>query len=130
MNTSRELSNVSTGQPEGVVLSLGKALNDRDFETARNFVHDEFEYVGPFSSRDGAEAHLQKIERLGLGFDIKRISADGNDVCAVCAITVSGMSRFSVATDGLFACGLFQIQNGKVSSLRVHLHGRHDIRGS
>jgi limonene-1,2-epoxide hydrolase len=122
MNLSPELSNVSIGQAEEVVLSLGKALNDRDFETAKSFVHDEFEYVGPFGSRDSAEAHLQKIERLGLEFDIKRISADGNDVCAVYGITVSGMSRFSVATGRLFACGSFQIQNGKVSSLRVHLH--------
>jgi limonene-1,2-epoxide hydrolase len=122
MNTSPELSNLSIGQAEDVVLSLGKALNDRDFETARSFIHDEFEYLGPFGSRDGAEAHLRGIERLGLEFDIKRISADGSDVCALYGITVPGMSRFSVATSGLFACGLFQIQNGKVSSLRVHLH--------
>jgi limonene-1,2-epoxide hydrolase len=122
MNISPELSNVSIGQPEEVVLSLGKALNDRDFKAARSFVHDEFEYVGPFGSRNGAEAHLKEIQRLGLAFDIKKISADGNDVCALCAITVPGMSRLSVATGGLFACGSFQIQNGKVSSLRVHLH--------
>jgi hypothetical protein len=65
MNTSPELSNASTGQAEEVVL---------DFETARSFVHDELEYVGPFGSRDGAEAHLQEIERLGLKFDVKKIS--------------------------------------------------------
>jgi limonene-1,2-epoxide hydrolase len=122
MNISLELSNVSIGQAEDVILSLGKALNDRDFETARRFVHDEFEYVGPFGSRDSAEAHLQQIERLGLEFDVKRISADGDDVCALCAVTVSGMSRFSVANGGLSACGSFHVQNGKVSSLRVHLH--------
>ena len=122
MNTPPEVSNVPIGQAEDVVLSLGKALNDRDFETARSFVHDEFEYVGPFGSRAGAQGHLQEIERLGLEFDIKRISADGNDVCALYSITVPGMSRFSVAIGGLFACGSFQIQNGKVSSLRVHLH--------
>ena len=122
MNTSLGLPNVSIGQAEEVVLSLGKALNDGDLETARSFVHDEFEYVGPFGSCDCAEAHLQEIGRLGLEFDIKKISADGNDVCALYAITVPGMSRFSVATGGLFACCFFRIQNGKVSSLRVHLH--------
>lgn len=120
MNTSPELSNVSIGQAEDVVVSLGKALNDRDLKTARSFLHDEFEYVGPFGSRDSPEVHLQEIERLGLRFGIKRISADGNDVCALYAINVSG--RFPVATGGLFACGSFHIQNGKVSLLRVHLH--------
>ena len=122
MNTSPELSNASTDQAEQVVLCLGKALNDGDFETARSFVHDELEYLGPFGSRDGAEAHLQEIERLGLKFDVKKISTVGNDVCALYGITVPGMSCFSVATGELFACGSFQIQDGKVSSLRVHLH--------
>ena len=122
MNTSPDFWNVSIEQAEEVVLNLGKALNDGDFERARNFVHDEFAYIGPFGSRHGTEAHLREIERLGLEFDIKRISADGNDVCALYSINVPGMSRFSVATGRLFACSSFQIQNGKVSSLRVHLH--------
>jgi limonene-1,2-epoxide hydrolase len=122
MNTAPDLWNVSIGQAEEVVLNLGKALNDGDFERARNFVHDEFAYIGPFGSRHGTEAHLREIERLGLTFDIKKISADGSDVCAIYAISVPGMSCLPVATGELFACGLFQIQNGKVSSLRVHLH--------
>ena len=122
MNTSSELSNVSPGQAEEVVLCLGKALNDGDFETARRFVHDELKCVGPFCSRDGAEAYLQEIKRLHLKFDIKKISADGNDVCALYSVIVPGMSCFSVATGGLFACGSFQIEAGKVSSLRFHLH--------
>jgi SnoaL-like domain len=122
MNISPELWNVSIGQAEEVVLNLGKALKDGDFERARSFVHDEFEYVGPFGPRHGAEAHLREIECHGLAFDMKKISADGNDVSALYAITVPGMSCLSVGTGGLFACGLFQIQNGKVSSLKVHLH--------
>ena len=107
-----------------MVLCLGKALNDGDFETARSFVHDELEYVGPFGSGDDAGAHLQEIECLGLKFDIKKISADSNDVCALYSVIVPGTSAFSVASGGLFACGSFQIQDGKVSSLRVHLHGQ------
>jgi SnoaL-like domain len=122
MNTYPELANVSITQAEDVVLSLGKALNDRDFETARSFVDDEFEYVGPFGSRDSAEAHLRHIGRLGLEFGIKRISADGNDVHALYTITASGASRFPVATGGLCAYSSFHIENGKVRSLRVHLH--------
>jgi SnoaL-like domain len=118
MNTSSELSNVSTDQAEEVVLRLSKALNDGDFETARRFVHDELKCVGPFGSRDGAEAYLHEIERFRLKFDIKKISADGNDVCALYSVIVPGMSCFSVA----IGCASFQIEAGKVSSLRFHLH--------
>jgi hypothetical protein len=68
-------------------------------------------YVGPFGSRDGAEAYLREIERLRLKFDIQRVFADSKDVCALYDITVSGIT--------VFACGWFQIEAGKVSSLRV-----------
>lgn len=102
---------VSTDQAKEVVLGLGKALNDESFEIARRYVKDDMNYVGPFGSREGAEAYLQEIERLRLKFDIQKIFADDKDVCALYDITVSGIT--------LFACGWFQIRDGKVSSLRV-----------
>jgi hypothetical protein len=110
---------VSTDQAKEVVLGLGKALNDENFEIARRYVTDDMKYVGPFGCRDGAEAYLREIERLRLKFDIQKIFADGKDVCALYAITVPGISSFSLATRRLFACGWFQIEAGKVFSLRV-----------
>jgi hypothetical protein len=86
---------ISTNEPKEVVLGLGKALNDENFQIARRYVSDDMKYVGPFGSRDGAEAYLQEIERLRLKFDIP----------------VSGIT--------LFACGWFQVNAGRVSSLRV-----------
>jgi hypothetical protein len=94
-----------------VVLGLGKALNDENYEAARRYVSDSMKYVGPFGSRDGAEAYLHEIERLHLKFDIQKIFADKKDVCVLYDITVSGIT--------LFACGWFQVEMGKVQSLRV-----------
>jgi hypothetical protein len=102
---------LSTDQAKEVVVGLGKALNDENFEIARKYVRDDMKYVGPFGSRDGAEAYLREIERLRLKFDIQRVFADSKDVCALYDITVSGIT--------VFACGWFQIEAGKVSSLRV-----------
>ena len=101
----------STDQGKEVVRGLGKALNDENFEMARGYVRDDMKYVGPFSCRAGAEAYLREIERLRLKFDIQRVFADGKDVCALYDITVSGIT--------VFACDWFQIEAGKVSSLRV-----------
>jgi hypothetical protein len=56
-------------------------------------------------------ANLQKIEHLRLKFDIQKNFADGNDVCVMYDITVSGIT--------LFACGWFQVAAEKVRSLRV-----------
>src|SRR5260221_14653497 len=66
---------ISTNEPKEVVLGLGKALNDESFQIARRYVSDDMKYVGPFGSRDGAEAYLQEIERLRLKFDIQKIFA-------------------------------------------------------
>jgi hypothetical protein len=111
-----EQMQVSTDQAKKVVLGLGKALNDESFEIARRYVNDDMKYVGPFGSRDGAEAYLQEIECLRLKFDIQKIFADDKDVCALYDITVSGIT--------VFACGWFQIKAGKVSSLRVTFDSR------
>jgi len=102
---------ISTNEPKEVVLRLGKALNDESFQIARRYVSDDMKYVGPFGSRDGAEAYLQEIERLRLKFDIQKIFADDENVCVLYDITVSGIT--------LFACGWFQVNSGRVSSLRV-----------
>ena len=112
MNKTKALQmKISTNEPKEVVLGLGKALNDESFQIARRYVSDDMKYVGPFGSRDGAEAYLQEIERLRLKFDIQKIFADDENVCVLYDITVSGIT--------LFACGWFQVNAGKVSSLRV-----------
>ena len=101
----------STNEAQEVVLGLVKALNDESFQVARRYLDDDLKHVGPFGSRDGGEAYIQEMERLRLKFDLKKIFADGKDVCALYDATVSGIT--------LFACGWFQVNAGKVSSLRV-----------
>jgi SnoaL-like domain len=102
---------ISTSTTKEVVLRLGKALNDENYEAAKRYVGDNLMYVGPFGSRDGADAYLKEIERLRLKFDIRKIFAENEDVCVLYDITVSGIT--------LFACGWFQVEAGRVRSLRV-----------
>ena len=101
----------STPETKEVALGLGKALNDENYEAARRYVSESMKYVGPFGSRDGAEASLHEMERLHLKFDIQKIFADNKDVCVLYDITVSGIT--------LFACGWFQVEAGTVRSMRV-----------
>ena len=101
----------STSETKEVVLALGKALNDGNYKAARRYVSDSMSYVGPFGSRDGAQAYLEEMERRHLKFNIRKIFADNKDVCALYDITVSGIT--------LFACGWFQVEAGKVRSMRV-----------
>ena len=92
-----------------VVLKLGMAINDESFQRARRYVSDDMKYVGPFGTRIGADAYLQEIEHLRLKFDIQKIFADGDDVCVMYDITVSGIT--------LFACGWFQVTDERSDHL-------------
>jgi hypothetical protein len=100
-----------TDKAKEVVLALGQALNDADFQTAREYLSDDLKYIGVFGARDGAEAYLQDMKRLRLKFGIKKIFVDSEDICVLYDLAVSSVT--------LFACGWFQIKEGKVSSLRV-----------
>jgi limonene-1,2-epoxide hydrolase len=102
---------ISTNEAKEVVLGLVKALNDESFQVARRYLNDDVKVVGPFGARDGGDAYIQHVERLRLKFNIQKIFADGKDVCALYEISVSGIR--------LFACGWFQLEDGKISSLRV-----------
>jgi hypothetical protein len=102
---------ISSDEAKLVVLRLGKAINEQNFQTARTCVADDMRYEGPFGTRVGAEAYLGEIERLGLKFHILRIFANREDVCVLYNIDAAGVT--------LFACGWFQMKDGKVGSLKV-----------
>jgi hypothetical protein len=103
--------NTSASETKEVVLDLAKAVNDGNYEAARRYVSDNISYVGPFGSRDGAEAYVNEMKRRHLKFDILKIFVDNKDVCVLYDITVSGVT--------LFACSWFQVEAGKVKSMRV-----------
>jgi hypothetical protein len=102
---------LSSNEAKQVVLDLGTAINDESFQTARLHVADDMKYEGPFGTRVGAEAYLEEIKRLRLKFHIQRIFANQEDVCALYNIDIAGIT--------VFACGWFQIRDGKVGSLKV-----------
>ena len=102
---------LSSDEAKQVVLDLGAAINDESFQTARLYVADDMKYEGPFGTRVGAEAYLEEIERLRLKFQIQRIFAKQEDVCVLYNIDTAGIT--------VFACGWFQIKDGKVASLKV-----------
>ena len=102
---------LSSDEAKQVVLSLGTAINGESFHTARLYVADDMTYEGPFGTRIGAEAYLEEIGRLRLKFHIQRIFADQEDVCVLYNIDTAWIT--------VFACGWFQIKDGKVGSLKV-----------
>ena len=97
--------------PRGLVLSYVEALNDENFKLARRYVSDDMTFDGALASRQGAAAIFVDLERVRLKYDIKKVFADGNDVCLFYDVTLSGVK--------LFTCGWYQVADGKIRSLKV-----------
>ena len=68
-------------------------------------------FDGSLASRQGADAIFVDLERMRLEYDIKKVFADGNDVCVFYDVALSGVR--------LFTCGWYHVEDGKIRSLKV-----------
>ncbi|UFH56819.1 nuclear transport factor 2 family protein [Spirosoma sp. KNUC1025] len=94
-----------------VVLACVQAINDEDFKKGRSYVADDMSFVGVLGSRDSGDAYFQDMEHMKLKYAIKKAFADGNDVCLLYDLTMSGKT--------IFGCGWYQVEDGKIKSLKV-----------
>jgi hypothetical protein len=101
-----------------VVLSYLKALNDQDFKVARSYLKDNMTFQAPIASHNSADAYFKENERLRSEYEIKKVLygvkkvfVDSDDVCV--------FFDFNIGSVILFASGWFQMENGKISSIRV-----------
>ncbi len=94
-----------------VVLACVEALNREDFGRAREFVSDEFSFVGVLGSRNGAEEYFRDMERIRLKYAVRKVFVDGQDVCLFYDLTISGKT--------VFGCAWYEVAGGKIRSLRV-----------
>ena len=106
-----EENNGQSKAAKEIVLACVNALNKEDFNQARTYVTDQFTFKGVLGSRDGADAYFADMERIKLKYDIKKAFADGDDVCLLYDLKMSGSI--------IFGCGWYHVADGKINSLRV-----------
>jgi predicted ester cyclase len=101
-----------------VVLSYLKALNDQDFKVARSYLKDNMIFQAPIASHNSADAYFKENERLRseyrikkVLYEVKKVFVDGDDVCV--------FFDFNIGSVTLFASGWFQVEKGKISSIRA-----------
>lgn len=94
-----------------VVLSVVEALNRGDFPAARGYFADDFSFSGVLGSRQGADAYFSDMERMRLKYDVTKAFAEGDDVCLLYDLAISGRT--------IFGCAWYFVERGKVKSLRV-----------
>ncbi|GAB4024197.1 nuclear transport factor 2 family protein [Spirosoma koreense] len=109
-----EKTNLSTtpiNEAKDIVLAFVDALNAEDFDAGRRLANDDMTFVGVLGSRDGADAYFGDMKKMKLKYAVRKVIAEGDDVCLFYDLSMSGVT--------FFGCGWYRVESGKVASLRV-----------
>lgn len=104
-------STAIVSSPKEIVLSCVQAINEQDFKIARTFVDDNMQFIGVLGSRDGAQAYFDDMAKMKLKYKVKKAFADGDDVCLLYDLQISGKT--------IFGCGWYHVEDEKITSLKV-----------
>ena len=105
------LSGITDINAKELVLSFIAALNQEDFDVARSYAADDMTFTGVLGSRNNATEYFNDMRQMKLRYTILKAFEDENDVCLLYDLTMSGLT--------IFGCGWYQVQGGKIKSLRV-----------
>jgi limonene-1,2-epoxide hydrolase len=97
-----------------IVLALADALNRHDLDKARTYISNDLEFHGVFGSSQGADAYLQSMASVRTNQEVKKVFADGNEVCVFYDLSIAAAPGTT-----LFGCGWFKLQNKKITFIRV-----------
>ena len=116
--------NESAKSAKEIVMEYFQAADRQDWQSARGYLSDNISYVTPINSFNGAEPYLKYFEHQyrirGLTkLDIKKVFADGNDVCILQEYNSQLMCFWINVGD-----------NGKISSIKVIFDPRAFLPGA
>lgn len=97
--------------PRDVVMSCVRAINREDFKAAKQYIAHDLSFVGVLGSRQGADAYFKDMENMRLKYDVKKVFADGYDVCLFYDLAIANVNVFGSAW--------YQVVDGKIQSLKV-----------
>ena len=94
------------------VMSYIKAIGDRDYAAARNYLGDNVRVKGPAGETFRSPDEFLKMMKQQRGeYDIKKVFVDGSDVCL--------LYDFITPRVTTFFCSWYQVTDGKISSIQT-----------
>lgn len=93
------------------VLACINAINSEDFGRARGFMHADFVFEGVLGTRNGADAYYGDMKNMKLKYDVKKVVADGSDVCVWYDLQIGGKT--------IAGCGWYHFEDTMIVSLKV-----------
>lgn len=100
----------TTGNAKNAVMAFIKYLNEENFNAARRCTDESLKFEGVMGSR-GADDYFADMQQMKLKYHLLKTFADGEDVCVIYDITMSGVKVFS--------CGWYRVENNRITSIKV-----------
>ncbi len=104
-----------------IVLGYQRALGGNDWEAARKYLKDNMKFRGPIATYERPEPYLEDLKKLHpivKGVEMKKIFADGDDVCLLYDMITNTPAGTA------FISEWYHTQDGKIASLRVVFDAR------
>ena len=100
--------NQPNAKPKEVVMSYIDALDRQRYEEAMDFLHEGVRIRGPAGEAFGKPLDFIEMLRKYKGrYDIKKVFADGNDVCVLYDLATTGRPR-------VYMSSCYQVEKGKI----------------
>ena len=104
-----------------VVGEYQQAMGKGDFATARKLLHDTLSFRGPIETFDSPEPYLESLKKLHhiiQRIDMKKIFADGDDVCVLYDMVTNTPAGTA------FIAEWYQVKGDKIAAIRVVFDAR------
>jgi hypothetical protein len=96
------------------------AWTSRNFDGARELLHDDLSFQGPidtFSDADSYVRALQGLSQIVTGVDRHKVFIDGDDVCVIYDLRTAPVPSAPTAE-------WYQVRDGRIASIRVFFDAR------
>ncbi len=97
----------------GTAASFFEAWTSKDFERARELVHDDLSFRGPFDEFSDADSYFDSLRQLSAivtGAERQKVFVDGDDVCVIYDLK-------TVPVPSTRICEWYRIRDAKVASV-------------
>lgn len=103
---------VQAYDPKEVVMGYIKAMDSRDYESARSYLSDKVFIKGPAGEAfRNPEEFIDMMKQQNGRYSMKKVFADGDDVCV--------LYDFVAPTVTAFFCSWYQVRDGKITSIQT-----------
>jgi limonene-1,2-epoxide hydrolase len=107
--------------PLNVIQQFQQAIGKGDFTAARQLLQDNLSFRGPIDTFQKPEPYLEALKRLHpiiQRIDMKKIFADGNDVCVLYDMVTNTPAGTA------FVCEWYQVKGEKIADVRTVFDAR------